>query len=56
MKDTVMECKQKLDLVITDSGLSFSAGDRQLLCLARAILTNNKILVIDEAANNLDYE
>lgn len=40
--------------VVTERGRSLSAGQRQLLCLARALIVDPRILILDEATSNLD--
>ncbi|CAD8116510.1 unnamed protein product [Paramecium sonneborni] len=45
-----------LDTIINESGDNLSAGEKQLICIARAILKKAKIILIDEATANIDLE
>lgn len=45
---------QTLDRVVTESGSNFSGGEKKRICLARALLRNTDILILDEPLANLD--
>ncbi|KAJ7028056.1 P-loop containing nucleoside triphosphate hydrolase protein [Mycena alexandri] len=55
LHSAISELPKKLETLL-DEGGSFSAGQRQLLCLARVLLRSRQIVVLDEASSSLDVE
>ena len=50
----IMQLPEGYDTVLSDNGSNLSQGQRQLLAIARAVLSNASILILDEATSSID--
>ena len=51
-----VEKSEKLNIEIKEGGKNLSNGQKQLICFIRAMIKNNKIIILDEATSSLDIE